>query len=278
MPELPEVETTANELRPYLLNETICAAHILWPRTVAEPGVTEFEAGVAGRQIMSVGRRGKYLVFVLDNDTAMICHLRMTGRLRVEPPDSSAMAGPHVRAWFELGDGRHLVFSDPRKFGRLWWVPDAGLVTAKLGPEPLDLGFSAADLGARLRRRRVALKALLLDQSVVAGLGNIYADEALFRARLHPLRTGASLSDAEVERLHASIVELLHDAVRGRGTTLRDYRPPMGQRGNFQDELQVYQRTDQPCVRCGAPIRRIRVTQRSTHFCPNCQQDGSGVD
>jgi formamidopyrimidine-DNA glycosylase len=273
MPELPEVETTANELRPYLLNQRICAAHVLWARTVAEPGLAEFEAGVAGRQIVGIGRRGKYLVFVLDNDTAMICHLRMTGRLRVESPDGPAMASPHVRAWFELGDGRRLVFTDARKFGRLWWVPDAGLVTAKLGPEPLDASFSAADLGARLRRRRVALKALLLDQSVVAGLGNIYADEALFRARLHPLRTGASLSDAEVERLHASIVELLHAAVRGRGTTLRDYMPPIGQRGNFQDELEVYQRTDQPCVRCGAPIRRIRVTQRSTHFCPNCQPD-----
>ncbi len=274
MPELPVVETTARDLRPELLGQTILRGHVLWPRTVAEPSVAAFEAGVAGRRIKGVGRRGKYLVFALDNDTVVLCHLRMSGQLRIEPPASPALDNPHVRAWFELADGRYLVFSDARKFGRLGLVPDAGVVMDKLGPEPLAADFDATGLRERLRRRRVSVKTLLLDQSVVAGLGNIYADEVLFRAGIHPLRTGASLSDAEIQDLYEAIVAVLQAAVSGRGTTLRDYIPPNSQRGNFKDELRVYQRTDQPCLRCGEPIRRIVVAQRSTHFCPRCQPSG----
>ncbi len=272
MPELPEVETTARDLRPDLLGQRIIAAHVLWPRTIAEPDVAAFENEIAAQQIVGIGRRGKYLIFTLDSGMTLVCHLRMTGRLRVEQAGSPALPpGPHVRVWFELADGRRLVFTDTRKFGRMWLVGDTRQVLDKLGLEPLEPGFDARSLAARLRHRQAAIKALLLDQTLVAGLGNIYADEALFRARLHPLRPGASLSDAEVERLHAAIVEVLQAAVGGRGTTLRDYRPPYGERGNYQDQLQVYQRTDQPCPRCGEPIRRIRVTQRSTHYCPRCQ-------
>jgi formamidopyrimidine-DNA glycosylase len=278
MPELPEVETTARDLRPHLLGQTITRAHVLWARTVAEPDVNVFQNELPGRRIIGVSRRGKYLVFILDAGAVLICHLRMTGRLRVEPPGSPALSDPHVRAWFELSDGRRLVFTDSRKFGRMWLVADTGPVLDKLGPEPLERSFDVASLGDRLHRRRVAIKALLLDQSVVAGLGNIYADEVLFRARIHPLRRAAGLTDSEIERLHAAIVEVLGAAIGGRGTTLRDYRPPFGERGNYQNELQVYQRTDQPCPRCGEPIQRIRVTQRSTHFCPNCQPIGPGDD
>lgn len=274
MPELPEVETTIRDLRPDVLGQRITGAHVLWARTVAAPDADVFQHELLGRRILALSRRGKYLVFTLDEGAVLICHLRMTGRLRVEPPGSPVVSGPHVRAWFELSDGRRLVFTDSRKFGRMWLVADVGPVFDKLGPEPLETSFDATLLGDRLRRRRVAIKALLLDQSVVAGLGNIYADEALFRARIHPLRRAPSLTDSEVERLHAAIVEVLGAAVGGRGTTLRDYRPPYGERGNYQNELQVYQRTDQPCPRCGQPIRRIRVTQRSTHFCPNCQPIG----
>ena len=197
----------------------------------------------------------------------------MTGRLRVVPPGSEAVSDPYVRAWFDLSDGRVLIFKDLRKFGRLWLVHDAATVTGKLGLEPLEPCFSVEALAERLARRRTAIKALLLDQSVVAGLGNIYADEALFRAGIHPLRAAAGLSQDEVARLHEAIVAVLSAAVAGRGTTVRDYAPPLGRQGNYQEELLVYQRTDQPCPRCGQPIQRIRVTQRSTHFCPHCQPE-----
>ncbi len=273
MPELPEVETTASDLRPDLLGRRITGVHILWPRTIAAPDTQEFTARLTGQQITSVSRRGKFLLFALDSGDTLIGHLRMTGRLRVVPPGSEAVSDPYVRAWFDLSDGQKLVFKDTRKFGRLWLVHDAATVTGKLGLEPLAPSFSVDALAERLARRRTAIKALLLDQSVVAGLGNIYADEALFRAGIHPLRGAASLSQDEVARLHEAIVAVLSAAVAGRGTTVRDYAPPLGGQGNYQDELLVYQRTDQPCPRCGQPIQRIRVAQRSTHFCPHCQPD-----
>lgn len=278
MPELPEVETTASDLRPDIVGQQITGVHVLWERTVAEPGAGALVELLPGQRIIDVGRRGKYIMMALDSGMTLICHLRMTGRLRVEPGGDEAGAEPpdvepYVRAWFDLGDGRRLVFADMRKFGRIWLAGNRQDVVGKLGPEPLDPGFTAEVLGDRLRRRHPAIKALLLDQTVVAGLGNIYADEALHSAGIHPLRRGDSLAEDEVVRLHAAIVTVLNAAVRGRGTTLRDYRPPYGERGNFFDELKVYQRTDQPCVKCGEPIRRIRVTQRSTHFCPRCQPE-----
>ncbi len=274
MPELPEVETTAGDLRPDIVGQEITGVHVLWERTVAEPGVEALANLLPGQRVVDVGRRGKYIMMALDSGMTLICHLRMTGRLRVEPGGAEVPADPYVRAWFDLGDGRRLVFADMRKFGRIWLAGDRQDVVGKLGPEPLEPGFTSEVLAERLRRRHAAIKALLLDQRVVAGLGNIYADEALHAAGIHPLRRGDSLTDAEIDSLHRAIVTILRAAVRGRGTTLRDYRPPYGERGNFFDELQVYQRTDQPCPQCGEPIRRIRVTQRSTHFCPRCQPEG----
>jgi formamidopyrimidine-DNA glycosylase len=275
MPELPEVETFATDLRPQLVGRRITAAHILWPRTVAEPDVPGLTARLAGQKIVRVGRRGKYLLFELESGDSLIIHLRMTGRLQLITDGSPELAGPHVRAWFELDDGRVLNFSDPRKFGRIWLTENLTLVVGKLGPEPLAWDFSAEVLAERLGRRRGAIKALLLNQEIVAGLGNIYADEALFLAGIHPLRSGASLTSGEIERLHAAIRQVLGEAIGERGTTLRDYRPPYGQIGAYQNRLRVYQQTDQPCPRCGTPIRRIRVTQRSTHFCPQCQPAGN---
>jgi formamidopyrimidine-DNA glycosylase len=276
MPELPEVETTVNDLRPQLLGRQIVAAHVLWPRTVAEPDAGSLAALLPGQHILSLSRRGKYLLFALESGMTLICHLRMTGRLRVEPDGGELPRDPHTRAWFDLagveGQGpQRLVFSDARKFGRFWLVSDVQGVLGALGPEPLAPDFTPAVLRERLQGRHVAIKALLLDQHVVAGLGNIYADEALFSAGIHPLRSATALENGEIDRLHAAIIRVLRAAVGGRGTTLRDYRPPYGDRGSFQEKLRVYQRTGQPCVCCGEPICRIRVTQRSTHFCPHCQ-------
>jgi len=274
MPELPEVETFAADLRPHLVGRRILTAHILWSRTVAEPDSLGLIAGLAGQKIVSVGRRGKFLIFGLDLGDSLVIHLRMTGRLQLVAGESPELAGPHVRAWFELDDGWVLNFTDPRKFGRIWLTNDLSRVVGKLGPEPLAWDFSPETLAERLDQRRGVIKALLLNQEIVAGIGNIYADEALFLAWIHPLRPGASLTSGEIGRLHAAIRQVLGEAIGERGTTLRDYRPPYGQQGAYQNRLRVYQQTDHPCPRCGTPIRRIRVTQRSTHYCPQCQAAG----
>jgi formamidopyrimidine-DNA glycosylase len=273
MPELPEVETVVVELRPNLVGRRILAADVLWPRTLATPDRTSFVQDLQGRQITGLRRRGKYLLFGLDSGDFLIVHLRMTGRLEIVPGDSPMRTGFHTRAWFDLSGGECLVFTDARKFGRIWLAHDPEALLGALGPEPLDWEFDAALLGGRIRRRRVAIKALLLDQSVVAGIGNIYADEALFLAGIHPLRPGASLCDDEVERLHAAIRQVLREAISQQGTTLRDYRPPYSPEGAYRNNLRVYQQTDLPCPRCSTPIQRIRVTQRSAHFCARCQPD-----
>jgi len=271
MPELPEVETFVTELRPHLVDRRILAADVLWPRTLAMPDRTSFTERLQDRQITGLGRRGKYLLFGLDSGDVLIIHLRMTGRLEIVPGDSPLRAGPHARAWFDLSGGECLVFTDARKFGRIWLARDPGEVLGALGPEPLDWEFDASRLAGRIGRRRVAVKALLLDQTVIAGIGNIYADEALFLAGIHPLRPGMSLSDDEIERLHDAIRRVLREAISQQGTTLRDYRPPYSPEGAYRNSLRVYQQTDRPCPSCGTPIQRIRVTQRSTHFCPQCQ-------
>jgi formamidopyrimidine-DNA glycosylase len=273
MPELPEVETVADDLRRQLIGRRFAGATITWPRTLAEPDAEALAARLHGREVLHVGRRGKYLIIALDSGESLIIHLRMTGRLAIVPRDHPALSDSHVRAHFALADGHALVFTDARKFGRVWLVDDIARVTGKLGPEPLDWTFTPELLGERLRDRRTAMKALLLDQTVVAGLGNIYADEALFVAGIHPLRPAASLSDDEVGRLHAAIRFVLQESVEERGTMLRDYRTPYGPDGAYQNRLRVYQQTGRPCPRCGTPIERIRVTQRSTHFCPRCQPE-----
>jgi formamidopyrimidine-DNA glycosylase len=273
MPELPEVETFVVDLRPQLAGRQIVGAHVLWPRTLAEPDLPAFEARLRDQRIVGLDRRGKYLLCRLDSGDTLIVHLRMTGRLEILPAGSPALAGPHVRAWLDLAEGEHLVFTDPRKFGRIWLVADDQKILGKLGPEPLAWDFTPERLAERLRGRRVAIKALLMDQRVVAGLGNIYADEALFLAGIHPLRPGADLSDDAVRHLHEAIRLVLGEAIGQRGTTLRDYHPPYSAEGAYQNHLRVYGQADRPCPRCGTPIRRIRVTQRSTHFCPHCQPD-----
>lgn len=274
MPELPEVETIAADLRGQLIGRRFAAAHILWPRTLATPDPESLNARLAERVVIDIGRRGKYLLIHLDAGETLIVHLRMTGQLTVTPDGSPVLEDSHVRARFDLADSQHLLFTDARKFGRIWLVRDVAEVIGKLGPEPLDWEFTPEVLGERFRKRCTVVKALLLDQSVVAGIGNIYADEALFLSGIHPLRPAASLTDDELYRLHAAIQSVLTESIDQRGTLLRDYRTPYGQDGAYKSRLRVYGQPGRPCPRCGASIERIRVTQRSTHFCPRCQPAG----
>jgi formamidopyrimidine-DNA glycosylase len=273
MPELPEVETIARGLAPLLVGRAIRSAAVFWQRTVAFPAVDEFVARLTGRRVVSVGRRGKYLVLELDEGYLLI-HLKMSGRLRLvaeaEPP------GPHTRLALDLDDGQQLRFDDARKFGRAYLLDDPLQITAALGPEPLAVDFLAADFCRLLARRKGRLKPLLLNQAFLAGLGNIYADESLFAARLHPLRRADSLDSDEEVRLYDAIRLVLGRAVNGHGTTLDDrgYVDALGKAGAYQEEIAVYGRKGRPCVRCGTPLERIVIGGRSAHFCPQCQARG----
>jgi len=270
MPELPEVETVACGLRDPLIGRTIVGAIVNWPRTVAHPTVEQFKAHIAGRRIESVGRRGKYVVIGLDKGVLLI-HLKMSGRLSVVQAEE--LLDKHTHTYLDLDDGRQLRFHDVRKFGRVHLVDQAIQVTAKLGPEPLDEAFTLEVFHDLLARRSGRLKSLLLDQTFVAGLGNIYADESLFAAGLHPLRRADTLTSEEEARLHEAIRLVLGRAVDSRGTTLSDqgYVDAEGQAGGYQTQIAVYGRGGEPCLSCQATIERIVVGGRSTHFCHKCQ-------
>jgi formamidopyrimidine-DNA glycosylase len=270
MPELPEVESIVCGLAPALLGRTIVAAEVRWERAVATSSPEAFVRGLVGRRMTGVTRRGKYILIALDGRHLLV-HLRMTGRLLLWPSPQAEMLGdPYLRALLVLDTGAVLAFRDVRKFGRLWLVDDPCEVVGALGPEPLGEDFSLEGLHQLLRRRR-QLKPLLLDQHALAGLGNIYVDEALWDAGLHPLRQADSLNDAEVSRLYAAIRTVLERAIAQGGTTLRDYRTANGEPGRHQECLAVYGRAGQPCPRCGGPVARIVVGQRGTHYCPVCQ-------
>ena len=274
MPELPEVETYVRELEPLLLGRQVCAAQVFWPRTIAAPAVAEFQAQIVGQQFARFGRRGKYMLLGLAGGATLIVHLRMTGHLQVEP--AGAAPDKHTHVLLDLDSGARLFYRDSRKFGRIWLVEDVAPVLARLGPEPLSDDFTPAGLGQRLAGRQAAIKALLLDQSIIAGVGNIYADEALFRAGVHPLRSGGSLTGDEWEKLHLAVCMVLAEGIAAAGSSLgvssiQNYQRPSGQPGSFQEQHRVFQRTGQPCMVCGAPIARIVIAQRSSHFCPHCQ-------
>jgi formamidopyrimidine-DNA glycosylase len=270
VPELPEVETVTRGLREALLGRTITGATVSWPRTIGRPAMDEFILRVAGRRVLSVTRRGKYVLIGFDEGHLLI-HLKMSGRLRMAP--AGEPSDPYVRVWFDLDDGRQLRFQDTRKFGRVYLVDDPAEVTAGLGPEPLADDFTVDDFRRLLARRSGRLKPLLLNQQFLAGLGNIYADEALFAAGLHPLRTADSLTPGEQTQLYEAIRAILGQAVAGRGTTLEDkgYTDVTGQAGDYQDQIAVYGRAGEPCLRCYSPIERIVIGGRSAHFCPRCQ-------
>jgi formamidopyrimidine-DNA glycosylase len=289
MPELPEVETIARELRPLLVGRTITDAWFDWPRQIKHPAPDDFVNQVRGRQILSVDRRAKWIVVSLTgrdgpdsvgDEAVLAIQVKMTGYLHVVRPDEPA--DKHVHFRFALDDGNELRMRDPRKFGRmgLYRRDEAGTVLgageatelfAAFGPEPLDDAFTLADFRQRIRRRKARLKTLLMDQGFVAGVGNIYADEALWRAQLHPLRSGAGLNPHQERELYTSLRAVLSEGIERRGSSVDSYRAPAGA-GNMQHFLNVYGRTGQPCPRCGRPTRRIVVGARSTHFCSWCQR------
>jgi formamidopyrimidine-DNA glycosylase len=271
MPELPEVETVARGLRTSLVGRTIVGVEVRWPRSVVPPDPAAFARRLTDQTVAGVERRGKWLVIALDGGDTLLVHLRMSGRLVLE--SETCLDDRHLRVLLFLDGGQRLRFSDPRKFGRLVLTPDPQEVLGELGPEPLGDDLTPERLGEMLALRRGRIKPLLLNQRFLAGLGNIYADEALWRAGVHPLRQADTLNPAEVRRLHRAIRSVLQAAIASGGTTLPDrtYQQADGRAGEFAGRLAVYGRAGHPCSRCGATVERIRVGQRGTHFCPLCQ-------
>lgn len=268
MPELPEVETVVRTLRPRLLGRIVRSVHVHRPDILCPDGCN-LESELAGRKVIAIDRRGKRIIFTLDNHNRFYIHLGMTGQLTVVPALPAAQPAPphtHLEIRFE---GDLLRFRDPRRFGGVWWLGQAD-ADAGMGPEPLTL--RPAQLARQLAGTTRAIKAALLDQTLIAGLGNIYIDEALFTAGIHPLRPANRLKVEQVHRLNRAIKATLRRAIRHRGSTLRDYMDADGDAGGFQKLHRVYDRGGQPCRECKTPIKRIVVGGRSTHFCPRCQQ------
>ncbi|HEX9132879.1 MAG TPA: bifunctional DNA-formamidopyrimidine glycosylase/DNA-(apurinic or apyrimidinic site) lyase [Ktedonobacteraceae bacterium] len=312
MPELPEVEYTARQLRNAIIGATIHEALVFWQRTIGHPDLPDFLAEIADRNILGVRRRGKFLVVDLSGELVLTIHRRMTGNLLLLPPgweiDTSLQTsdptawnikGPFIhkystgdaestingnpsdllycRVCFNLADGRRLLFTDPRKFGRIeLWPSEREQEALKgLGPEPLSDDFTIEILARGLSGRKGAIKQVLLNQEVIAGLGNIYADETLYYASIHPLRPANSLIPAEIQQLHEGIVSVLTLGIEHGGTSFSEYRDLWGEAGDNYNHVRVYHQQGKPCSRCGTPIERIVVGQRSTHFCPTCQKPTS---
>lgn len=284
MPELPEVETIARQLRGLVTGRTVAHFRCEWHRLTEPEPAALFAKRLEGRRIAGVRRRGKFVVLDLEGGDALIVSLRMTGQLLFR--DREVEAHPHRRAHIAFADGTALEFADTRKFGRMAIVDAAALdgtgdrrrragepLHRHLGVEPLSRRFTARWLREFLRRRaKAAVKPLLLDQTGIAGVGNIYAIEALWRARIHPLRSAGSLRTDEVERLHEALRWVLRKGIRFGGASRRDYRDARGQEGRMQQEFQVYGRAGEPCPRCGAEVRRTVVGARGTFHCPRCQR------
>jgi formamidopyrimidine-DNA glycosylase len=275
VPELPEVETIRAKLAPALTGRRLDSVAILDPRLVRPYEPAEVAAELTGERVAAVERRGKYVVVRFESGRVLLIHLRMTGSLRTSEGDLAE--DPHRRAVIRLDNGSDVVYRDIRRFGT-WLLLEPEEVepylAARLGEEPLDALFTAAHLGERLANRRAPLKAALLDQRTLAGMGNIYVDEALWRARLHPLRPAHTIDRGELRRLHRGIRAALEAGIARQGSTLRDYRQPDGTSGSMQHEFRVYGRGGEPCDRCGTPIARTRVAGRGTWFCPTCQPEG----
>jgi formamidopyrimidine-DNA glycosylase len=283
MPELPEVETICRRLRgggqvgeradrpaggcanPSLIGRRILGSRITWPRTIAEPSVRAFRARIRGQSVRDVVRRAKYIVLPLTRDTLLV-HLRMSGGLVLERAD--APRSPYGHLTLTLDQGWRLTFINPRKFGRAWLTSEPGDLLDRLGPEPLDPRFTRHAFATRLRAQRRAIKPLLLDQTFLAGVGNIYADESLHRAGIHPLTRACAIPPARAGALWRSVRGVLRAAIRHDGTS---FDAAYGG-GRFLGRLRVYQRTGEPCRACRTPIERIVVAQRGTHFCPRCQR------
>lgn len=274
MPELPEVETIVADLRPHLAGRTILRAELAFPTIVRHPEPEQFVDAIVGVRIESVGRRGKYILIHLGHNLVLVVHLGMTGQLRLF--DEVTPLAKHTHAVFFLDDGRQLRYRDPRRFGRLLLGTESALLDAKkmprLGPEPIDPDFVADELYRRLRKRNAPLKAVLLDQKAVAGVGNIYADESLHRARLRPDRIAGTVSRRSARRLHEAMRESLLVAIANRGSSVDTYRDAWGELGGQQEKLLVYGRAGEPCFTCGRPLRAVRIAGRTTVFCTRCQR------
>ncbi len=274
MPELPEVQTIVDDLiAAGLAGRRLAAVTIRWPGVVHGMPAGTFRRRLIGRRIRNIARRAKFIIWQLDDEACILVHLRMTGRFHFAPPGSRYARHEHIA--FRLDDGRQLRFHDTRKFGRFYLPSDPATLLAGLGPEPLAPGFTARKLGQRIANRRRRLKPLLLDQQFIAGLGNIYVDEALWDAHLHPLRTSDALDQDDVRRLHRAIRKVLRRGLKNLGTTLGSgattFYSVARRRGRNRDRLNVFRRTGEPCPRCRTPIERLVVGQRSTHICPVCQ-------
>jgi formamidopyrimidine-DNA glycosylase len=292
MPELPEVETIVGDLRPHLVGRMIVRCELRFPSIVRHPEPEVFIDSITGLTIEAVRRRGKFILIALGTqlpihaslpalppeggglERLLVVHLGMSGQLRLV--DAATEIANHTHAIFDLDDGRQLRYRDPRRFGRLLLGTEDELLTSgtlpKLGPEPIDPTFDSEDLFKRLRHRRAPLKAVLLDQGTVAGVGNIYADESLHRAKLRPDRIARSLSRKSVRRLHESLRDSLEVAIRNRGSSVDTYRDAWGEAGNQQEALLVYGRAGEPCFTCGRPLSMVRIAGRTTVFCRRCQR------
>jgi formamidopyrimidine-DNA glycosylase len=304
MPELPEVEYTARQLRATVVGATMREACVFWERSIQRPAVSDFRAEIAGRRIEGVRRRGKLLLLDLHGDLLLSIHRRMTGNflllpvgwtidtsLREQDSESWNTKGPtfhlnttvgaehshemrHCRVCFTFEDGRCLLFTDPRKFGRieLWPRSQEEEACAGLGPEPLSEMFTLEGFGTALAGKKTVIKQVLLDQEVVAGIGNIYADEALFYACIHPARRANSLTAQEVHLLREGIVNVLALGIKHGGTSFSNYRDLWGEAGENFNHVRVYHQEGKPCQRCGCTIERMVIAQRSSHYCPTCQR------
>ena len=272
MPELPEVETVVRNLRQPLIGHTVQHMWYDWERTIHSPSPDDFAARITGQTFRAVNRRAKYILCELDHDV-LVVHLKMTGRLYVTGNEEQYDADRWVHFRLDLDQDKQLRFSDARKFGKVYLTNDINTITGKLGPEPLEDDFTATVFAERLEGRQKNIKALLLDQTFIAGVGNIYADEALHRAGIHPLRASNTLTDAEIVTLHQTVRDALNAGIQHEGASINWYRKPDGTQGNSQNHFYVYGREEQPCLTCGTPIRKIRVAQRGTHFCPDCQPE-----
>lgn len=273
MPELPEVETIKRSLEKKLPGKTITGVTVYLPKVTGFRAPEQFEHQIIGKRIVTLARRGKYLLIHLSDNKTLIIHLRMTGRLvyTLPPPPEK-----HTHVVFNLNDGHELHFNDIRRFGKILLEDSNNLDTVPgfkdLGIEPLSDSFDKGLFRRELRRRRAKIKSLLLDQTFLAGLGNIYVDEALHRARINPQRITASLSPREVTNLYNAIRKVLMEGIENRGTSFRDYVDGDGRAGNYQELLRVYNREGQPCKNCATGIIRMKLAGRSTYFCPRCQK------
>jgi formamidopyrimidine-DNA glycosylase len=272
MPELPEVETIRRQLAPQVEGRTLEALEVLDPRWCRPADPVELSDAVRARRIERVSRRGKYLLVELEHEVTLVMHLRMTGNLLLVAGDDDR---PYLRARLVLDDGSRVLFCDPRRFGTGEVLLGAEAVEAyfgsRLGIEPLSSDFTADALRALARNRKAPVKAFLLTQERVAGVGNIYADEALFRARLHPLRPVGTLRGPQIASLRDAVVESLEAGIDAKGATIDDFRHADGAQGSFQDRFLVHRREGEPCPRCGSTIRKLRAAGRGTYVCPRCQ-------